>query len=191
MYKKLSLGIFTILATAAILTVPSSELQVSYAQTNQDLESSILDMHNSERDAVGVAPLMWNNNLAADAQTWAQQIATTGQFAHDPVSTGLSCTGPCYGENIAGFITGVSEPNGGQSKWAAEKSSYNGETHTCTGRSSVRSLHSDGLADQSRDRLRDRAPRCWRSSLQHTGVSLRPSGQRSGAAFWGTSSSYG
>ena len=39
MYKKVSLGIITILATAAILTVPSSVLQVSYAQTNQDLES--------------------------------------------------------------------------------------------------------------------------------------------------------
>ena len=39
MYKKVSLGIITILATAAILTVPSSVPQVSYAQTNQDLES--------------------------------------------------------------------------------------------------------------------------------------------------------
>jgi hypothetical protein len=132
MYKKVILGIITILATAAILTVPSSELQVSYAQTNQDLESSILDVHNSERDAVGVTPLTWSNNLAAGAQTWAQHLATTGQFAHDPVNTGLSCTGPCYGENIAGFFTSVSEPDGGQSKWAAEKSSYNGETHTCT-----------------------------------------------------------
>ena len=76
--------------------------------------------------AVEVAPLTWSNNLAAGAQTWAQHLATTGQFAHDPVHTGLSCTGPCYGENIAGFFNDVSEPNGGQSKWVAEKSLYHG-----------------------------------------------------------------
>ena len=126
MNKKVSLGIITILATVAILTVPSSVLQVSYAQTNQDLESSILDVHNSNRSAVGVQPLTWSNSLADGAQTWAQQIATTGKWIHDPVHTGPDCTGPCYGENIAGFFTSVSEPTGGQSKWAAEKSSYDG-----------------------------------------------------------------
>ena len=113
---------------AAILTVLSSALQLSQAQTNGNLERKILDVHNSERAApsVGVAPLTWSNNLAAGAQTWAQHLATTGQFAHDPVHTGLSCTGPCYGENIAGFFNDVSEPNGGQSKWVAEKSLYHG-----------------------------------------------------------------
>jgi len=114
------------MATAAILTVLSSELQLSYAQTNQDLERKILDMHNSERAAVRVAPLTWSNDLAAGAQSWAQHLATTGQFVHDPVHTGLTCKGPCYGENIAGFFNDVSEGNGGQSKWVAEKSLYQG-----------------------------------------------------------------
>ena len=89
-------------------------------------------MHNSERADVGVEPLTWSNSLADGAQTWAQQIATTGKFAHDPVNTGLTCTSNCRGENIAGFFTSVSEPDGGQSKWAAEKSDYNGQTNTCT-----------------------------------------------------------
>ena len=126
MYKKVSVTITMTLLIAAILTVLSSELQLSHAQTNQDLERKTLDVHNSERAAVEVAPLTWSNNLAAGAQTWAQHLATTGQFAHDPVHTGLSCTGPCYGENIAGFFNDVSEPNGGQSKWVAEKSLYHG-----------------------------------------------------------------
>jgi hypothetical protein len=126
LYKKVPIGILTILASAAILTVLSSELQLSYAQTNQDLERSILDVHNRERTGVGVSPLTWSNSLADGAQTWANHLATTGQFAHDPVHTGLSCTGPCYGENIAGFFRDVSEPNGGQSKWVAEKSLYHG-----------------------------------------------------------------
>jgi len=58
------------MATAAILTVLSSELPLSYAQTNQDLERKILYMHNSERAAVRVAPLTWsihrNSNLLHD-----------------------------------------------------------------------------------------------------------------------------
>ena len=48
MYKKVSLGIIMILATAAILTVPSSVLQVSYAQTDQDMQT-VLNVHNRER----------------------------------------------------------------------------------------------------------------------------------------------
>ncbi|HZB80716.1 MAG TPA: CAP domain-containing protein [Nitrososphaera sp.] len=74
-------------------------------------------MHNQERTAVNVPvpipPLTWSNSLAAEAQNWAQHIATTGQFIHDPVNAVPQ--GP-YGENIAGFITGVSEPIGGQSR---------------------------------------------------------------------------
>jgi len=133
MYKKVSAKLIMILATAAILTVPSSVLQVSYAQTDQDMQT-VLSVHNKERDAVGVQPLTWSNSLAAEAQTWAQQVATTGIFDHDPVYTGLSCTGPCYGENIAGFnpSLGPSAPGEGVSLWTAEKSDYNGETHTCT-----------------------------------------------------------
>jgi hypothetical protein len=53
----------------------------------------------------------------------AQHIATTGQFIHDPVNAVPQ--GP-YGESIAGFTTGVSEPNGGQSRWVAEKINYHG-----------------------------------------------------------------
>ena len=122
----MSLGIITILATAAILTVLSSELPLLYAQTNQNLERNILDVHNAERAAVHVAPLTWDNSLADGAQTWANQVARTGQFKHDPVYTGYTCKGPCYGENIAGFFRDVSEPDGGQSKWIAEKSLYHG-----------------------------------------------------------------
>jgi hypothetical protein len=126
MYKKVSKEIILMLVAAAILSVPSLVLQNSHAQSNANLQNTALSMHNQERTAVGVAPLTWSNNLAAGAQTWAQHLATTGQFAHDPVHTGLSCTGPCYGENIAGFFNDVSEPNGGQSKWVAEKSLYRG-----------------------------------------------------------------
>ena len=126
MYKKVSLGIITILATGAILTVSSSVLQVPY-EKDQDMQT-VLDVHNQERAAVGDQPLTWSDSLADGAQTWAQEIATTGNFKHDPVVTGLTCTGPCYGENIAGFnpSKGPSAPGEGVDLWVKEKSSYNG-----------------------------------------------------------------
>ena len=105
MYKKVSLGIITILATAAILTVLSSELQLSYAQTNQDLERKILDVHNSERDCRWSCAAHVEQQSRAGAQTWAQHLATTGQFAHDPVHTGLSCTGPATVRTLQAFST--------------------------------------------------------------------------------------
>ena len=44
----------------------------------------LLAAHNSERAAVGVAPLTWNAHLAASAQQWADHLAATGQFRHSP-----------------------------------------------------------------------------------------------------------
>ena len=48
MYKKVSTKIIMILVTAAIVTVLSSVLQVSNAQSNTNLQS-VLDIHNQER----------------------------------------------------------------------------------------------------------------------------------------------
>jgi len=69
-------------AIAAILIVPWAALQRSHAQS--DLSSTILDIHNRERSAVSVSPLVWSDSLAAGAKTWAEHLATTGEFNHDP-----------------------------------------------------------------------------------------------------------
>jgi uncharacterized protein YkwD len=108
-------------STANNATSPSGLPPPSNNQTT-DLANSILAVHNSERAAVGVPPLVWNNTLAAQAKAWAEHLATTGEFAHS------TCCGAFtkYGENLAGFINNVSEPNGGQSLWVAEKNHYDG-----------------------------------------------------------------
>jgi uncharacterized protein YkwD len=84
----------------------------------ENLASSILAVHNQERAAVGVPPLTWSDTLAASAQTWAQHLATSGEFKHSPDTS--------YGENIAGYTLdgGVSAPGEGQSKWVEEKNKY-------------------------------------------------------------------
>ncbi|MFZ0513219.1 MAG: CAP domain-containing protein [Candidatus Nitrosopolaris sp.] len=110
-------------AIAAILIVPWAALQRSHAQS--DLVNTILAVHNSERAAVGVLPLVWSDTLAAGAKTWAEHLATTGQFAHDPNKGNV-------GENIAGFnpSKGVSAPGEGQALWVAEKKDYHGDVLT-------------------------------------------------------------
>ena len=114
-------------AIAAFLIVPWAALQRSHAQS--DLSSTILDIHNRERSAVSVPPLVWSDSLAAGAKTWAEHLATTGEFDHEK---GLNVA-----ENIAGFFKGVSAPGEGQ--WVDEKVHWNGE-HVCV-RGSVRSLY--------------------------------------------------
>ena len=63
--------------------------------------NSILVVHNSERAAVGVPPLVWSNSLAAGAQAWAEHLAATGTgtLVH---ATDAQKGCPC-GEVLAGF----------------------------------------------------------------------------------------
>jgi uncharacterized protein YkwD len=91
------------------------------------MAKSILDVHNSERAAVGVPPLVWSDKLANDAKTWAEHLATLGdinqQNAHDPNRNG-------EGENVHlgnpayRAITSVEEMFRG---WVSEKDNYHGE----------------------------------------------------------------
>jgi pathogenesis-related protein 1 len=104
---------------------PANASQVSNTTggMSPDWANSILAVHNSERAAVGVAPLVWNNSLAARAQAWAEHIATTGAFAHDPDPHRT------FGENIAGFAwsLGPTAPGEGTSLWIDEKKNYHGQ----------------------------------------------------------------
>jgi pathogenesis-related protein 1 len=90
MYKKVFKEIIIILVAAVILTAPLSVIQVSHAQVDSeylqhlqrnaaaDLEYIVLDMHNRERDYVGVPALTWSSSLAADAQGYANQLSSQG-----------------------------------------------------------------------------------------------------------------
>ena len=86
-----------------------------------DFVNSILAVHNSERAAVGVPPLVWSDKLAAGAKAWAEHLARTGEFAHS------TCCGAFrdYGESIAGFYPDESMSKA-QEGWVAEKNHYNG-----------------------------------------------------------------
>ncbi|MFL6487476.1 MAG: CAP domain-containing protein, partial [Nitrososphaera sp.] len=103
---------------------PANASQVSNntGGMSADWINSILAVHNSERAAVGVPPLVWSNSLAAGAQAWAEHVSQTGIVAHS------TCCGAFrdYGESIAGFYwdQGPTAPGTGTSLMVAEKSNY-------------------------------------------------------------------
>jgi hypothetical protein len=47
-------------------------------------DDRVLAAHNRERDALGIAPLRWNAELAVAARGWADHLARTGAFEHAP-----------------------------------------------------------------------------------------------------------
>ena len=47
-------------------------------------EERVLAAHNRERNALGIAPLRWNPELAVAARGWADHLARTGAFEHAP-----------------------------------------------------------------------------------------------------------
>ena len=136
MYSKLSIITSVILVTAAILTVQSSTLQPSYAQTNQDMRG-VLDIHNRERTAVGFPQVTWSDSLAAQAQNWANYLASLGIVCgptgcQPPIRHGAS------NENIAaGYVYPADLPRTSPAeyaqKWADEKVKYNAGQRTGPG----------------------------------------------------------
>ena len=107
-------------------TLPTTSTASNNTGNIADLANSILAVHNSERAAVGVLPLVWSDTLAADAKTWAEHLATTGEFRHCGGTPGCDTHGA--GENLAGFnpSKGVSAPGEGQSLWVDEKKNWHG-----------------------------------------------------------------
>jgi len=63
-------------------------------------------VHNTERAAVGVPPLVWSDKLAADAKTWADYMATTHNFRHDTEHLGNLGEG----ENLNAIVYNLGDP---------------------------------------------------------------------------------
>ncbi len=48
------------------------------------LRATMITAHNQARRQYGVGPLVWDESLARDAKVYAQFLARTGRFEHDP-----------------------------------------------------------------------------------------------------------
>lgn len=113
---------------AAFLIVPSSVVQLSHAQPNQDMRD-VLDIHNRERAAVEFPSLTWSNSLAAEAQNWANHLTTLGIVCGPEGCKPVPPHG-ASNENIAlGAVFpaefGRTSPAEYAQMWADEKVKYN------------------------------------------------------------------
>jgi len=92
-------------------------------ETAANFASNILAVHNAERAAVGVPPLVWSDKLAADAKTWADYMATTHNFRHDTEHLGNLGEG----ENMNAIVYNLGDPPSTaklQEGWVNEKNYY-------------------------------------------------------------------
>ena len=131
MKQKTLKDITLISAFIVILTVLLSMVQVSHSQSDTDLESAMLNIHNNERTVVGVPPLTWSNTLATESQSWANHLTSLGLVC-DPARADLVppkpiCDATPHGaknENIASGVTGLYSPEEFAQLWADEKVKY-------------------------------------------------------------------
>ncbi len=94
----------------------------------------MLDVHNLTREEVGVSSkLTWSDQLATDAQSYANKMAESGAWEHDPKNHTGYTNGP-YGENLY-ISTAKPTLKKAAQAWADEKQYYTygkiGDSSTC------------------------------------------------------------
>jgi Cysteine-rich secretory protein family len=70
--------------SAAVALALASLLLLGAVGRTDNFESRLLAAHNRERAAAGIAPLEWNEALAADAVGWAAHLAELNDLEHSP-----------------------------------------------------------------------------------------------------------
>ncbi|KAE9595038.1 hypothetical protein Lal_00041250 [Lupinus albus] len=91
----------------------------------QDSQADYLNAHNAARSEVNVANLVWDDTVAAFAQSYADQRKGDCNLVH-------SGGGGIYGENIA-MSTGDLTGNDAVKLWVDEKPNYDYNSNSCVG----------------------------------------------------------
>ena len=105
---------------AALLALMSPLVAANSVRLSR-LEDRLLAAHNRERAAIGVPPLEWDAQLAADAAHWAEALAATNSFVHsraDPTDPEVQ------GENLWAGTRGAWAPEEMVGLWLSEKQDY-------------------------------------------------------------------
>jgi hypothetical protein len=98
-------------ATTAQPATPGTSAQ---ATTPSGMAQEILTAHNKYRREVGVPDLVWSDDLARDAQTWSNQLASSGRFEHSKDRNN-------QGENLWMGTSGAYSPTAMVKGWGDEK----------------------------------------------------------------------
>jgi hypothetical protein len=104
--------------------VPVRALATVNSQVVPADRQTIVDLHNTYRAEVGVGPLTWDDQLAADAQKWVDKLVQRGgTLAHsNPSDPNDPDTGRATGEgeNLAGGASAATAPT----QWYEEKPAF-------------------------------------------------------------------
>jgi hypothetical protein len=104
----------------AILTPPMhASARPGAAESAVEFPSRILLAHNAARARAGRLPLVWDQNLASDAASYAAQMAITGVFQHSDRKTRRG-----VGENLWMGSRGYFSFDRMVGSWASEKRMY-------------------------------------------------------------------
>lgn len=103
----------SLVAAIAAAVAPAANAQPLLAS---EFPALILKAHNVERAALGLPPLVWDNNLGNAAAAYAQQMAFTGVFQHSDRRTR-----PRTGENLWYGTHGAFSVETMVRSWASEK----------------------------------------------------------------------
>jgi hypothetical protein len=107
------------LAAVALLATAAPALQGNRPALGFD--QRLLEGHNRERAALGIAPLGWDEALAADAEVWAQKLTRVGRLVH---SSDSPANPDPQGENLWAGTRGYYGPEQMVGLWAAEKRNF-------------------------------------------------------------------
>ena len=87
--------------------------------------------HNRVREPLGLPPLVWSEELARFAQTWADKLKRKGcRLQHRP---GSGPDAQRYGENIFSMTGQTPSPGDVVGSWAAEVENYDAKKDRCRG----------------------------------------------------------
>ncbi len=98
-----------------------------------DLDTDVsqgLEAHNSIRDRFFDKALSWSAKLQKDAQDYANKLANSGKFEHDPKNIDKN-----YGENLYASVSGKSKIptfKDAVENWAVEERYYNYSDNSCS-----------------------------------------------------------
>jgi pathogenesis-related protein 1 len=105
-------------APAPLAAAPARPALPATGLSPQDI-NAITAYHNKVRADVGVEPLKWSPEMAAFAQQWAEQLATTScQMKHRNPNA--------YGENLFQGTFGAYTAVDAAKAWETEKKAYRG-----------------------------------------------------------------
>jgi hypothetical protein len=93
-----------------VLTVAAASAQ------GPDFAARILAVHNRERAALDLPPLVWNESLVLGAREWAERLAALGRLEHSG--------GDAYGENLWMGTAGAYTLEQMAGDWADEKRDF-------------------------------------------------------------------